>query len=202
MNTSQEIGLLAEALAKAQGGFTTAAKDSANLHLRSRFGSLDSLVRATRPALAANGLAVIQSVGLADGTVAVATMLAHASGQWVRATVSAPVSDQKGVTPLQAAGVAISYLRRYAYGAMVGVVASDDTDGESVPAPRAPDAPLAPVQVDYMPQERFADLLPRWAATGKNADEIAAFCAGKGTPLSPQQTAELSRAIAEEQAAF
>lgn len=202
METSQNIDLLASALAKAQGGFGAAAKDAENPHLRNKFGTLDSLIRATRPALAANGLAVIQSVGISGGTVEVTTMLAHSSGQWVRATASAPTQEQKGVNPLQAVGVVVSYLRRYAYGAMVGVVASDDTDGESVPAPRAPDAPLAPVQVDYMPQERFADLLPRWAATGKNADEIAAFCAGKGTPLSPQQTAELSRAIAEEQAAF
>lgn len=125
-------------------------------------------------------------------------MLAHSSGQWVRATASAPTQEQKGVNPLQAVGVVVSYLRRYAYGAMVGVVASDDTDGEVV----SPDATMAPAQVDYMPQERFAALLPRWAASGKTTDEIAAFCAGKGSPLSPQQTAELSKAIAEEQEAF
>lgn len=198
METSQNIDLLASALAKAQGGFGAAAKDAENPHLRNKFGTLDSLIRATRPALAANSLAVIQSVGISGGTVEVTTMLAHSSGQWVRATASAPTQEQKGVNPLQAVGVVASYLRRYAYGAMVGVVASDDTDGESV----SPDATMAPGQVDYMPQERFAALLPRWAASGKNTDEIAAFCAAKGSPLSPQQTAELSKAIAEEQEAF
>lgn len=189
METSQDIGLLAEALAKAQGGYATAAKDAENPHLRNKFGSLDSLIRATRPALAANGLAVIQSVSLDDGRVAVVTTLAHASGQWVRSSVSAPTQDQKGVNPLQAVGVVVSYLRRYSYGAMVGVVASDDTDGEAGQAP----APLA-----SMPQERFTALLPKWVVSGKTADEIAEFCAGKGQPLSQQQAAELARAIADE----
>jgi hypothetical protein len=192
METSQEIGLLAEALAKAQGAFSTAAKDAENPHLRNRFGSLDSLIRATRPSLAANGLAVIQAISLNDGRVAVTTTLAHASGQWVNAAVSAPVADQKGVNPLQAVGVVVSYLRRYSYGALVGVVASDDTDGESV-EPRL-EQPPAPATCN-MSGDRFNALVPKWVESGKSADEIAAYCIQKGQPLTAGQQAELEDAI-------
>jgi hypothetical protein len=86
-----------------------------------------SVWAACRGPLAANGLAVIQ-VAAADGAqVTVTTILTHASGQWLRGAVTA---NARGPGP-QEIGSAVTYLRRYALAAMVGVAAGDDDDAEA-----------------------------------------------------------------------
>ena len=149
MNKSEQIGDLAGALAKAQGEIKGAAKDSANPHFKSRYADLASVWDACRAALSKHGIAVVQMPSVADGKVAVTTLLTHSSGQWVEETVSvAPMKmDAQGL------GSVVTYLRRYALAAAVGV-APDDDDGEAAvgrPAqnghakPRAPLTPPAPV---------------------------------------------------------
>ena len=133
MKQSDTIGKLAEALAKAQGAIKGAVKDSTNPHFKSRYADLASIWDACRAALSANGLAVVQMPEAADpGTVALTTTLMHSSGEWVSATVTArlPQDNPQGV------GSALTYLRRYALAAAVGV-APDDDDGNaaSTPAP-------------------------------------------------------------------
>lgn len=124
---SPEIGALAEALAKAQGTLESVAKDRAvNTGTYAfRYADLASVLAEVRPALAANGLAVIQSPSRANGAVEVVTLLAHASGQWVRGRISMP-ADAKP----QSVGSAITYARRYALSAILGV-ASEDDEGQA-----------------------------------------------------------------------
>jgi hypothetical protein len=62
-----------------------------------------------------------------DGGQVLQTILAHSSGQWVesRMRLIPPKND------VQSMGSYITYLRRYMYSAIVGVVAADeDDDGE------------------------------------------------------------------------
>ena len=127
-NQSQDIGKLAEALAKAQGSMEGAKKDAKNPFFKSEYSTLHSVWDACRGPLSANGLAVIQTTE-GYGDVIVVTTLCHSSGQWIRGKLS--VKPQK--TDSQALGSCITYLRRYALAAIVGLSPVDD-DGESTMA--------------------------------------------------------------------
>lgn len=150
MDHSAEINELAAALAKAQGAITTAAKDKTNPFLKSSYADLASVMAAARSHLSANGLAVIQTAETTDAGVSVTTMLAHASGQWISGTMSMAAGEERGKSSAQVLGSIVTYLRRYGYMAITGVVADDDDDdGNSAagrpvaqPAPKA-EAPKA-----------------------------------------------------------
>lgn len=135
MNTSPEIGKLAEALAAAQLDFEVVKKDSDNPYYSSKYADLSSVIGATQPALAKNGLVVIQSpiIELEQQRAGVATTLAHSSGQWMSDELLLPATMKAKDGTLrfdaQSAGSAITYARRYTYQSMVGVAAEVDDDG-------------------------------------------------------------------------
>ncbi len=146
MSQSNEINELAQALVFAQSEITGAIKDSTNPFFKSKYADLESVWSAARDPLTKNGLCVVQSTDVRDGETGVVTILMHRSGQWIsgfypiRAMLS-PVKREKEIGPSkeghdsryevtpQAAGSAMTYARRYALAAMVGIVQVDD-DGE------------------------------------------------------------------------
>src|SRR6202795_3981153 len=126
MQTSETINELATALSKAQGEITGALKDSANPFFKSKYADLASCWDACRSALSKNGLAVIQSPETEGTGTFLVTTLMHSSGQWMRSSLIVQPKDE---TP-QAMGSAITYARRYALCAAVGVAQVDD-DGNA-----------------------------------------------------------------------
>jgi hypothetical protein len=144
MSTTSEVVMsppldkLFAALAKAQGEIEGASKDKVNPHFKSRYADLASIWDACRRALSVNGLSVLQ-FPLSEGElVGIRTILGHASGQSIESTVwTRP--QQAGP---QALGSCVTYLRRYALAAAVGV-APDDDDGEAA-SPREPERPPVP----------------------------------------------------------
>jgi hypothetical protein len=129
---SDQINELAAALAKTQGEMSNAAMDSANPFFKSKYANLTSIVASSRPALARNGLAVTQNIIVdASGQHELHTELLHASGQWTKSI--AKIAPQKA--DIQSWGSAVSYLRRYCYASLIGViVGEDDDDGEAAMA--------------------------------------------------------------------
>lgn len=123
---SESIAKLAEALSKAQGEIKGAAKDTDNTFFKSRYADLASVWDACRASLSAHGLSVIQTTEDGADGVTVVTTLAHSSGEWVdgRLTLKPVKGDPQGV------GSAITYARRYALAAIVGVAPEDD-DGNA-----------------------------------------------------------------------
>lgn len=127
---SENIGDLAAALAKAQGQMTAAAKDSVNPHFKSKYADLAAVWDAIREPLSQNGLAVVQAPRLTDGNAQVLdSILLHASGQWMASTLEIKCKDALPQTQ----GSAITYARRYALMALVGI-APDDDDGNAAQA--------------------------------------------------------------------
>lgn len=127
MQQSESITELAAALAKAQAEIGAAKRDSENPHFKTRYADLASVWDAIRQPLTKNGLSVVQAPGTDDtGAVTMTTTMMHLSGQWMRSTVGCKPAK----TDAQAVGSVITYLRRYALAAMVGV-APDDDDGEA-----------------------------------------------------------------------
>ncbi len=129
-NKSAESDKIFSALAKAQSEMGNAKPDKENSYLKSSYCSLASLIKASRPALTKNGLAVCQIINDdGEGNEFLVTLLCHSSGQWIlsRKKISPPKSD------IQTLGSYITYLRRYLYFSIVGVTtaADDDDDGEA-----------------------------------------------------------------------
>lgn len=127
MSQSESIKNLATALSKVQGELTYAKKDSANPFFKSTYADLESVWDACRSLLAANGLSVIQMPGnYFEGRMWLITRLCHESGEWIEQEMSVPVpkADPQG------AGSALTYMRRYALAAFIGVVQADD-DGNA-----------------------------------------------------------------------
>ncbi len=132
MRTSDEIDQLAAALSAAQGGFPTVAKGKlARVPTKTggeysyRYADLAGILAAVQPVLTAHELAVLALPDTQDGQPALTTRLVHASGQWVEATTELLVAQD---TP-QGRGSAITYARRYALTALLGIAAEDDDDG-------------------------------------------------------------------------
>lgn len=134
MDKSPEINELAVALCKAQQQIKPAEMTSTNPFHKSKYADLGSVIKASRDALYNNGLSVSQLVGGNGGDVSVTTVLMHNSGQYISDTVSLNIGDAKNHA--QEAGKIVTYLRRYAMAAILGMYADEDTDGNQHPVQR------------------------------------------------------------------
>jgi hypothetical protein len=134
MNQSESIANLAKALSIVQGKLTYAKKDSKNPFFKSNYADLESVWDACRDLLSSNGLAVSQFPGLysdLDKSMSLITILTHESGEYITQEMSVPVTKADA----QGAGSALTYMRRYALAAVVGVVQADD-DGNAASSPK------------------------------------------------------------------
>ena len=116
------------ALAKAQGAIEHAKKDTTNPFFNSRYADLASVWDTCRKPLTDNGIAVIQETGYdpETGCAFVTTRLTHSSGYSEQSRLDLPA----GKKDAQGIGSALTYARRYALMAAVGI-APDDDDGNA-----------------------------------------------------------------------
>ena len=125
---SAEISEIAKALINVQRQLQPATKDANTPFTKSRYATLNSVPDSCRQALLSNGIRLRQyPVPAEPGYLGLVTKLTHAeSGQWQSslAVVPLPKADPQGV------GISMTYMRRYALSAMLGIVTEEDTDGE------------------------------------------------------------------------
>jgi hypothetical protein len=142
MNKSESITKLSAALAKAQAEMPVVKMNAQNPFLKNKYADLGAVIEASRPVLAKNGLAMVQST-IGDGTkIGVTTLLTHESGEWLEDTIALTLGDEKGKSSAQVAGSIISYLRRYSWASFLGMYADEDTDGNTPAKPAAPKQPV------------------------------------------------------------
>ena len=145
INQSESIANLVAALSIVQGKMSHAVKDSANPFFKSKYADLESVWDACRSLLAENGLAVMQFPGLYtdhDKSMSLTTIISHKSGEYISQEMSVPVTKADA----QGAGSAITYMRRYALAAVVGVVQADD-DGNAASNPQSKPAVVKPKEI-------------------------------------------------------
>lgn len=136
---------LAEALAAAQSEITDPAKDSTNPHFKSKYADLATVLKTVRPVLARHGIAITQTTRVEDdGRLLLVTRL-----HWRDEEIVGYYPVQPTKADPQGYGSAMTYARRYALQAIVGVAADDDDEGNAASA----------------------------APSKQNADELAAFIA-------------------------
>lgn len=122
---SDSLKEISIALSKFQAAQSPVKPNSTNPFLKNRYADLTALIEATKDNLHANGLSVTQLL-TNDGLT---TMLLHSSGEYIGSTFRIEPTEGKGTNRAQEMGIAITYSRRYAYGAILGLVTDEDTDG-------------------------------------------------------------------------
>ena len=122
MKTSDQIGDLAKALSLAQGKMSHAIKDSTNPFYKSKYADLESVIDAAKKPLEENGLSVSQGGDYKYDQWVIVTKLSHSSGQWIETYCPILANKQDA----QGFGSGITYARRYAYAAIIGISQSDD----------------------------------------------------------------------------
>jgi len=141
---SENITELAKALLNVQRTMQPIVKDAENPFTKSWYASLNSVMDACRDALIENGIWLCQYPVPVEqpNSLGLVTKLTHAeSGQWQSslAVVPLPKADPQGM------GSAMTYCRRYALTAMLGMVTEDD-DGEGARTGRTtPSRPKLPI---------------------------------------------------------
>lgn len=207
---SEQIGNIAKALCAAQGEITFALKDStADMGMKGgkrKYADLQSVLDAIKPALAKNELAYTQQTMPSTEGIALRTTLMHSSGEWVAGVIALPIDRMGGI---QGMGSALTYARRYALSALVGVAPDEDDDGQAAqdawkskqepkPAPRQ-NAPQKPAQkqetASQMSEELKAKATEVWNALGaagfqSPADRLHEISRRLGKPI--QKSSELS----------
>lgn len=130
MEKSNSIASLAAAMAKAQAKLPVVKFDARNDFLSYKYATLGQVVSVSVPVMAEHGLSIVQLPVSQDGRVGVTSILMHESGEWLSDTITVVPESKKGLSYNQTVGVALTYLRRYAWASMLGLVSDEDTDGD------------------------------------------------------------------------
>ncbi len=128
MEKTEHINELAAALIKFQGEIPVITFDS-KVKVTTKTGgaysfayaSLKAIKETCKPILLKNELAVSQLVGAKRLT----TMLIHSSGQFISDAMELPIRDS--MNP-QEIGSIITYMKRYSFSAILGLVSDEDDD--------------------------------------------------------------------------
>lgn len=131
MNKSENIGSLAKAFSGLQGEIQDPFKNKA-AHT-ARYADLPQILGIARPLLFKYGLSISQFPGKATpGKICIETILMHESGEWISSEYEMDSIDAserlKSTNAAQATGIIITYARRYALTALLGICAQEDTD--------------------------------------------------------------------------
>jgi ERF superfamily len=141
--SSETIGAIATALAKAQGELTNPEK-SLRATIRPRFpreesrtfryASLASGLEIVRKCLSQHEIATVQTtaIDVEAGLIRLTTVLAHSSGEWMASDW--PVCPVAETAAPHRMGAALTYARRYALFTLVGIAGEDDLDAPDLDA--------------------------------------------------------------------
>ncbi|MCK1396132.1 ERF family protein [Bradyrhizobium sp. 1] len=139
--SSERIGAIAAALARAQAELKNPEKTLTAV-MRSpfpreedrtfRYASLAAGLDIVRKTLSQQEIATIQTTRTEQlsGRIHLTTLLAHASGEWVSSDL--PVCSGSDIEAPHRMGAALTYARRYALFALVGIAGEDDMDAPDV----------------------------------------------------------------------
>ena len=204
--SSETIGNISGALAKAQAELTNPEKSLIGI-IRSpfpreadrsfRYAPLSSGLDIIRKSLGRHEIATIQSTEIDKeaGLLRLTTVLAHSSGEWISSEWPVcPISD---ITAAQRMGAALTYARRYALFALVGIAGEDDLDAPDLGAGSNPaaDLPRPPERPDR-PSGQPAPAHRKPGGDGK----LPGSCAR--SVLGEQLSASLRESLIEQMAAI
>ena len=155
--SSESVAAIATALAKAQTELSNPEKAMVGTVYNNRsdspqsfrYASLSSGLDIIRKTLGGQQIAIAQTTDIdrTNGTVNLTTILLHTSGEWIASDW--PVCPLSETSAPRRMGAALTYARRYALFAMVGIAGEDDLDAPDLvndqpKGDKAAEARLAP----------------------------------------------------------
>ncbi|WP_375764353.1 ERF family protein [Bradyrhizobium sp. Pha-3] len=194
LQSSESIGAIAAALARAQADLVNPEK-TLTATIRSpfpreddrtfRYASLASGLDIVRKALSQQEIATVQTTRLEAATAQIhlTTLLAHSSGEWISSDL--PVCAAKDTEAPHRMGAALTYARRYALFALVGIAGEDDLDAPDATAGPPPAEPQGLPGAKARPPK---GILNRPAVLGR--EQSAALCARLLTQLETSPSTE------------
>lgn len=124
---------IAKALALFHASMSPVGKDKTNPHYRNKYASLDNILEAIKEPLQKANLTVVQLP--TEGAKLRTILIETESGESIASTMDILLAKQDP----QAQGSALTYARRQALSALLGISTDEDDDGEaSTPKPTAP----------------------------------------------------------------
>jgi ERF superfamily len=203
--SSESIGTIAAALAKAQGQLVNPEK-SLVATIRSdgrrgaeqtfRYAPLSSGLDIVRKTLSHHEIATVQTTSIDEtaGIVRLSTVLAHASGEWIASDWPVcPIADTERP---QRMGAALTYARRYSLFTLVGIAGEDDLDAPDLmePNPVIENPKVNSKTASNGGQQAGADRLPGRGSRA-NKSGSASLQSELSTALSASLRVELLREI-------
>lgn len=124
MNKSESIANLSKALVTFHSKVSSVKKDAENPYFKSKYATLDNFIETINKPLQEAKLSFSQ---FPDGVNGLTTILMHSSGEWIesRYEMTPSKNDPQGL------GSAITYMRRYALGAVLGLATEEDDDANT-----------------------------------------------------------------------
>jgi hypothetical protein len=185
--SSESIGAIAAALAKAQAELTNPEKSLVATirasHPRDhdqtfRYAALSSGLDIVHKALGGHEIATVQTTAIDKeaGLIRLTTTLAHASGEWLSSEW--PVCAVSETVAPRRMGAALTYARRYALFTLVGIAGEDDLDapdlaegGKADAVDKAGVADAEGVAVSSRPGEAVREMRP--ATAPRRTEKVA-----------------------------
>lgn len=200
---SEDIEELATALTLAQKSIKNAVRSEDNPFFHSKYADLAAIYDACRDAMTTNSLTVVQYGGFEEGQPVLYTQLTHKSGEYIRGfmPVFVPVQPEqpepsegdfdgkegkkpekvKQVNKSQGYGSSMTYMRRYALAAMLGIATEDDdanSAGEGKSAPKS-DAPKKTTSTDPATEAQKNKIVAQAHELGWKSPEVAKYLTEK-----------------------
>jgi len=204
--SSETIGAIAAALAKAQAELTNPEKSliatirAANPREQDqtfRYAALSSGLDIVRKALGGHEIATVQTTAIdrEAGLIRLTTTLAHSSGEWLSSEW--PVCAISETAAPRRMGAALTYARRYALFTLVGIAGEDDLDAPDLngTVTNADGSQMARVKAEASELPSIVAAGPTAAAARPKRNFVPSVTANL---LRPDQSAELrDRLVAE-----
>src|SRR5574344_2374769 len=147
MLQSGSIAELLAAMADVQSELPTMPKSSQAYGYK--YTDLDTITQTIKPILSRHEIGYMQSVGGAtENALTLTTRIFNKKGEYIEDTAALPTITNTKNNAAQTLGMSITYMRRYALCAMLGITSDEDVDantnGTTQTAPQQPPAPPAP----------------------------------------------------------
>lgn len=131
MRQSESIKNLLPALMDAQKEIPTMPKNAKAYGYN--YTDLDTITSVIKPILARHNISYMQSVGMDDeGRSTLTTRIFSRDGEYIEDVTLLPVIQSAKNNSAQTMGMAITYVRRYALCAMLGITSDEDVDANTV----------------------------------------------------------------------
>src|SRR5271170_5399919 len=201
--SSETIGAIAAALAKAQAELTNPEKalvatirasNPRDQDQTFRYAALSSGLDIVRKALGGHEIATVQTTAIDNeaGLIRLTTTLAHSSGEWLSSEW--PVCPIAETAAPRRMGAALTYARRYALFTLVGIAGEDDLDAPDLNAKAEADLPFEQATLEGSVRSqpsKVAERGPSPGPTHRRREKAA-------SPVRPTLDAQQSAALREQ----